>query len=1006
MGYRRSILFRWSRRDRLAVLVIAATVAFLTGTTLVVFAAGAQTSEIAEEYDSDRTVTRYSSVDKARAAVGSDGLVLPFARVAFEDGTTRTVVGVPGDPPPDLTSDERVRFPEPPPEGLSGGDVTTSRTRQVAGADATERVRIVPRDGESVIDPSWYVASVDTVDRLGVTGAFVIHGSAAESAVAESGVPFVSALPFFVAGATQLVGLLRLATIAGGVLVVVTVYSVTRMMVRDRLRTIRVLRATGASPRRILALFAGRAALLSLVGVAIGYATGAILTRAAVNLALFGGLPTSLNVQVTAETLTVLAPAIVGLVLSGALAGLVAALSVARCEPGVVSALSHPSRNDGVLGLIPAFLRHRFGTRLLDWRALVPTTATLTVFVTFTLLVATIGGLAAPLTASEGVTITEPGASHPVASKVPESTAQALRADGRPASPEILLFEVSGGEPFLARGVDYPAYASLSDIELVRGRPPAAADEAVVGADLATTLGLEVGDTATLGGSTNPGFTEVTVVGTFDAPGPTDDQLLVSLRTARHLSMAESGTVQFVRTTESPSTVSSDDDASTISVVDVSPVRRAENGSATVSVTAENVGLERSERTVPVSLGDRREQIRLTLGAGERTTENVSFGDVEPGTYALAAGNVRRNVSVSSADAVRIERLPSTAPPGSTPRLLVTDASGPVTNATVSVDDRTATTGADGVAQLSLPETPGNYTVSARANDRTASEEIRVSESADRRFEASLRVEPSAPTVITVPEAAVELTNPWNETLTQQVRIEGPGGVSRAVTLDPGETRQFTAGLARRPAGTYTVSVIVNDEEIVNSEYTVRGDDRLGSAVASSGRETGGTGLGQGIETAFGNIRLLLVVVISLTGLMTVGGTTATFAQAVHAQRRTVGIQRATGATPAAVVRTVLLDAFKIGTVATGLALVLSVGLTTALLSAGRLTLFGVTLRPAFSAPLLAAVAAGALALAVLSAGLAGASLFKHAPSSLLRGTRQRPALNHSSERADDRPHR
>ncbi|WP_101297147.1 FtsX-like permease family protein [Halegenticoccus soli] len=1005
MGYRRSILFRWSRRDRLAVLVIAATVAFLTGTTLVVFAAGAQTSAIAEEYDSDGTVTRYASVEEARAAAGPDGVVLPSARVEIGDGTTHTVVGVPSDPPPELARGEQVRFPEPPEDGLSRGDVTDARIRRISGTEATERVRVVPRDGASVIDPSWYVASVDTVDRLGPTGAFVVSGSATDRAVADTGVPFVSAFPFFVAGTTQLVSLLRLATIAGGILVAVTVYSVTRMMVRDRLRTIRVLRATGASPGRILALFAGRAALLSLVGAAAGYAAGAILTRAAVNLALFTGLPTSLNVQVTADTLTVLVPAVVGLVLAGGLAGLVAALSVARCEPGAISASRRPSGSDEHPGPIPAFLRRRLRTRLLDWRALVPTTATLTVFVTFALLVATIGGLAAPLTASEGVTITEPGAKHPVASKVPESYAGALRADGRPASPEILLFEVNGGEPFLARGVNYSAYASLSDAELVRGRPPAADDEAVVGSDLAATLGVGVGDTVTLGGSTDPGFTEVTVVGTFDAPGPTDDQLLVSLPTARHLSSAEPGMVQFVRTTESPSAAHDGGDASTITVVDVSPVRRAENGSATVTVTARNAGLERSERTVTVSLGDRTERVRLTLGPGESAAENVSFGDVEPGTYELAAGNVRRNVSVPPADAISVERLPSTAPPGSTPQVRVTDASGPVANATVSVDGRTATTGSNGVARLPLPEVPGNYTVAVDADGRTASEEVSVGESADRRFEASLRVKPSAPTVIVEPVAAVELTNPWNETLTQRVRVDGPGGgVSRSVTLDPGETRQLAAGLARRPAGTYTVSVIVNDDVIANSEYTVRGDDRLGSAVATSGRELGGTGLGQGIETAFGNIRLLLGVVVGLTGLMTVGGTTATFAQAVHARRRTVGIRRATGATPAAVVGTVLLDAFKIGVVATGLALVLSVGLTTALLSAGRLTLFGVTLRPALSAALLAAVGAGALALAVLSAGLAAASLFKPAPAALLGGTRQRPTPDRPDDRPDDRP--
>ncbi len=52
MGYRQALLRRWSRRDRLAVLVIAVTVAFLTGATVLLFAVGAQTASVAAEFDS------------------------------------------------------------------------------------------------------------------------------------------------------------------------------------------------------------------------------------------------------------------------------------------------------------------------------------------------------------------------------------------------------------------------------------------------------------------------------------------------------------------------------------------------------------------------------------------------------------------------------------------------------------------------------------------------------------------------------------------------------------------------------------------------------------------------------------------------------------------------------------------------------------------------------------------------------------------------------------------
>lgn len=51
MGYQQALLRRWSRRDRLAVLVIAVTVAFPTGATVLLFAVGAQTASVAAKFD-------------------------------------------------------------------------------------------------------------------------------------------------------------------------------------------------------------------------------------------------------------------------------------------------------------------------------------------------------------------------------------------------------------------------------------------------------------------------------------------------------------------------------------------------------------------------------------------------------------------------------------------------------------------------------------------------------------------------------------------------------------------------------------------------------------------------------------------------------------------------------------------------------------------------------------------------------------------------------------------
>ncbi len=47
-----------------------------------------------------------------------------------------------------------------------------------------------------------------------------------------------------------------------------------------------------------------------------------------------------------------------------------------------------------------------------------------------------------------------------------------------------------------------------------------------------------------------------------------------------------------------------------------------------------------------------------------------------------------------------------------------------------------------------------------------------------------------------------------------------------------------------------------------------------------------GTAINHAIESVFGNVRVLFLVMIALAGVSTVGGTAATFAHAVHANRR------------------------------------------------------------------------------------------------------------------------
>ena len=96
MTYRRALVGRWSRRDRLAVLVVATIVALLVGSALVVLTAGGETTRLAADINASGTVTLYDDPDTARAAAGPETLVAPLARVTVRDRPV-TVLGVPAD---------------------------------------------------------------------------------------------------------------------------------------------------------------------------------------------------------------------------------------------------------------------------------------------------------------------------------------------------------------------------------------------------------------------------------------------------------------------------------------------------------------------------------------------------------------------------------------------------------------------------------------------------------------------------------------------------------------------------------------------------------------------------------------------------------------------------------------------------------------------------------------------------------------------------------------------
>ncbi|MFB6130281.1 MAG: FtsX-like permease family protein [Salinigranum sp.] len=1006
------MLLRWSRRDRLAVLVVAVTVGFLTGATLVGVTLGAQTTAMAKDYGSDAGVHYYGSLSAAQANAGDGSVVLPVTRIRVDgvtdgtgatDGPPTSVIGVPSPPPSVSMGGQRVAFPTPRRDVLLLPGAGDARERTVVGPGGSRTLRVAPRTGGAVVPASWAVAPPETVADLGPTGAYVL------TTRGRSQTPLVSALWFFVLGTRQLIELLGLATAASGVLVLVTVYSVTQITVQERRRTIGVIRSTGGSPYGVLALFGLRALLVAAVGAATGYAVGVILVRLVLNAAVYLGLSTSLDVRLTGRALSMLAPAVVALVGVGGVAGVVAALPVVRCPPARVtrpnavgpSAPTSGPRDDGrqpgggvrrLGGAVGRRVRGVFDTRLLEWDALVPATATLSVFVAFLLLAAAVGGVLGPLASADQQTITQPGAPHPFASSVPQVYADALREQGIRASPEILLLEARGDTPYLARGVNFSAYRSLSHVEVVDGRAPRSPDEAVVGVDLAQSLSVGVGDSLTLGGFTHPTFERVRIVGTFAGTGSQDDQVLVSLPVARSLQGKRPGMVQFVRTGRVPSASA----GATVAVVDAR-TSRTKNATRVVLVL-QNYGLSDGEASLDVRLAGHERTITETVPAGRQTKAQVTFPRLSTGTYRLSAGSFETNVTLGgsggSGGGLQVT-APDRVPTGAAPAVAVTASGKPAAGANVTVTspdggERTFETGDGGRVHVPFPA-PGAYSLTAASDGDRATASVDVGDGYRRTFAADLGVTPASPTVVTRPRATARLSNPWKATVTRRVALVGPGTRTvRTVTLPPDGSTTIRADVERRPSGSYRVALLQDGTETASTEYAVQGDRRLAAALASSGRRSSGGGIARAASVAFGNIQVLLVSLIALTATMTIGGTTASFTRSIRGKREEIGIRRATGATPRDVYRLVLGDALRVGGVASVIALAVSAGALTGLLTLGQLRVFGITLRPALSPTLLAGAGGAALALALLSAIAAAAALVRRPPASLLSSAARR----------------
>jgi len=114
-------------------------------------------------------------------------------------------------------------------------------------------------------------------------------------------------------------------------------------------------------------------------------------------------------------------------------------------------------------------------------------------------------------------------------------------------SPEIFVFTTLNNLPLTIRGVEFKKLIKLEEGEIVEGSIPYQPNGALIGYRAKELLHVKIGDELTLIGAFESSVAIVNITGVYRSNSPTDDELLVSLPTARRLAGIGENEVSIIR---------------------------------------------------------------------------------------------------------------------------------------------------------------------------------------------------------------------------------------------------------------------------------------------------------------------------------------------------------------------------------------------------------------------------------------------------------------------------
>lgn len=549
----------------------------------------------------------------------------------------------------------------------------------------------------------------------------------------------------------------------------------------------------------------------------------------------------------------------------------------------------------------------------------------------------------------------------------------------RAVSPEVFVLTTLRGRSVMARGVEFPAFLGMEGGRLAEGRLPEASDETLLGAALAQTTGLRVGDRVLLPGSLVRSATALRVVGVADFPGAPRDNLLLPLSAARPLANLSEEQVHILRlATDEPGAVARIVE-SVGPQVRLSDVRLASTSlvageKAVVTLNVANWGADSGVRTIRVTDDGAVVAERVVDVPPRRVVPvRIEFPLAGEGVHDIQV-NPRFEVEVRP-PSFELRDLPPSAALGVPFSVVVATADGaPVAGVAVQAGDGPLVlTDARGAARLAL-RSLGAVQVRALLNGTTAA----VAEIVGIAAAPGEAIGPRASvTRIDLLDEAVGTREPVRLAVAVRNVGDAAGEVEVEVVLDREPPVTLRASLAIGESAVVPLvvgpvepgrhRVLAGDEGVEFKAYA--GDDpalaRLRDELASGGGESGFAPEDY-VDRLLGNVSLAVLALSLASGALAAAGAVAVLARHLADRRDALATLRAVGADDRTIVAIATGEAARVGVVACAGGVAAGVVLAVALDRLHVLRAFGHSTHPSLGPGLVAAVFVVSLWVALL----------------------------------------